>query len=945
MSTYNHNDYNRYKFIGFQLRTEYFNLSSYKTRNFTQTPLLDPNIGSFSERLNLLDGTLEVDPISFKINENKNFINDILDNFTPILYGFLSQMGSRLFLNETPEPIAKFIGVSGSYLISDIDFPLTNSNGNAVPIFCDKYLLILSKSAANTFALTTGILYFDDVDAVYKTGSYNQLNTYTTAQILESIDSRIDPYNSIYPAVYDTIPSLFGSQVQLVSIFSKNTEGLNPSTQNRIAIPVWNGYISSAPRSIDGEAAFEFSAESYWTKFQQKKFPLQSVTTNLEGFDSRRIYLKRYSESNPTRIYPIVACTDHMKANVNGTETNIIFTDKFGAVARVINDNNTPSTATLYPIEIHPTLGGAISFPGDGDSMQFYAGYKNQLLDGFGRYYIAHTNGSYSSSGMIFDWDLFGAETFQIVEQNGRNQDLFIAPLNTYQRYTIPSTSGSGTTCLSRHVFVGDLDKFDASESTYLSRFTPTTRIAENWYKDRTIYFYGGSYDFSRQVPSESGSLQYPLYISSGSVVIRSKEIKSLDLELTAPYQPLTTKAELNSKFSLKSIHWMDIFKHGIIGRFDNPSLWDLSSSYDRIKQATPSRATEIFVDNSNTFGDVLNKFSQLYGVVPTTAPNALHTLKKISQITPNTSASISFGMTDIIGVPQWEFNGDQIVSSVVLNSEIFPGKKLIINNLGISSQYKENGKQIEINLADLGIERTLLSDRNYISYLTQLITSYYFKLFSKPIIKLSFQVPIIYFNEVFPGTVIDLTEFIIPNSNGSSRGLTNKKVLVTGRTLDFNEGIMTIEAIKFGEITAQGYSPCVRISSINTSSYSFTVTSSYLNFSDSTEPTDYAGTNLTEIISSSNAGAGWFNVNDRVQLILRNSTTFATQSFTIASVTANQIFVNQTIPTSSVNWPQQALSGNVDLRFNISSTSGIQANQLKFAYIGTTSSYTHKFF
>lgn len=945
MSTYTHNDYNGYKFIGFQLRTEYFNLSSYKTRNFTQTPLLDPNIGSFSERLNLLDGTLEVDPISFKINENKNFSNDLLGRYTPTLYGFLQYAGSTFFLNETPEPIAKFIGVSGSYLISDIDFSLTNSDGNLIPIFCDKYLLILSKSAANTFALTSGTLYFDDADSVYKTGSYNQLNTYTAAQILESIDSRIDPYNSIYPSVYNTIPSLFGSQVQLVSIFSKNTYGEDYSIQDRIAIPIWNGYISSAPRSIDGEAAFEFSAESYWTKFQQKKFPLQSVTTNLEGFDSRRIYLKRFSESNPNRNYPRVACTDHMKANVNGTETNIIFTDKVGAVARVINDNNSPSTATLYPIEIWPTLGGAISFANAGDSMQFYAGYKNEIVHGFGRYYIAEADDRYSA--MLFNWDLFGAETFQIVEQNGRNQDLFIAPLNTYQRYTIPSTSGSATTCLSRHVFVGDLDKFDTGESTYLNRFESliTTRIAENWYKDRTIYFYGGSYDFSRQVPSESGSLQYPLYISSGSVVVRSKEIKAPDLELIAPFQPLTTKAELNSKFSLKSIHWMDILKHGIIGRFDNPSLWDLSSSYDRIKQATPSRATEIFVDNSNTFGDVLNKFSQLYGVVPTTAPNALHTLKKISQITPNTSASISFGMTDIIGVPQWEFNGDQIVSSVVLNSEIFPGKKLIINNLGISSQYKENGKQIEINLADLGIERTLLNDRNYISYLTQLITSYYFKLFSKPIIKLSFQAPIIYFNEVFPGTVVDLTEFIIPNSNGTSRGLTNKKILVTGRTLDFNEGIMTIEAIKFGEITALGYSPCVRISSINTGSYSFTVTSSYLNFSDSTEPTDYAGTNLTEIVSSSNAGAGWFNANDRVQLILRNSTTFATQSFTIASVTADQIFVNQSIPTSSVNWPQQALSGNVDLRFNVSSTSGVQANQLKFAYIGTTSSYTHKFF
>ena len=94
MSTYNHNDYNRYKFIGFQLRTEYFNLSSYKTRNFTQTPLLDPNIGSFSERLNLLDGTLEVDPISFKINENK------LRNVDNIKYSFTKVTNKKIVVEN-----------------------------------------------------------------------------------------------------------------------------------------------------------------------------------------------------------------------------------------------------------------------------------------------------------------------------------------------------------------------------------------------------------------------------------------------------------------------------------------------------------------------------------------------------------------------------------------------------------------------------------------------------------------------------------------------------------------------------------------------------------------------------------------------------------------------------------------------------------------------------
>lgn len=938
---YTKNDYQGYKFIGFKLDTEYFSLYSNNTSGFFIS--LDPNIGTITENLNLLDGTLEVDALTFRIYELTGYLKSKAD-FTDIGY-LVPYYGLNSFLGENLEPVARITRISGSTIFVDSDAQLNTEPFFYIHNFADKYDLILSSSGTRQYELSAPFpddTYGDANNDLVFNYSRNRITQYTEQQILDDLSSKIDESTETYVDIYNKIPNLFGTRVKLSALFSRKVYDIVIAT-GHITIPIWQGFVSSTPKSIDGESAIEFQAESYWTKFSQRKFPLESAKTNIEGFDSRRIEIKRIN-ADGTQVN-VVGSDAHFSDTI---EPDIVHKNRYEAVKKVINDNNS-SGEILYLYEPVDAV-QAINVGIDGNAIQFYAAYKGRRVNGLAKYFESENSGPYNPA--VYKWDLFSDDCFQVVKQNGTNQQLFISPIDSYNPYVIPANSGSSSTCLSRHVWIGELDPYDTTTSTYYNNLVQNfdlemstdTETGLKRYGNRILYYYGGEYDFSTQLPSSNGTVKYPLVLNSGSVLVRSKELKHSDPELRAPYQPILNRAELTSKLSLASRHFIDIFRHGIVSRFDDPNVWDFSE-VERIKTKMPSRATEIFVDSKNSFGDVLNNFSKLYGVVPTTAQNGKYRLKKIEQITPNTSSSFSFDETNIIGVPQYEFTGEQLVSSVVLNSEILLGGKIIINNKRIPSQYKDNGKQIEINLEDLGIERTLLNDSRYVTYLTSLISSYYFKLFSSPLMKITFNIPIVYWNDVFPGTVVTISEFSIPNST-NGRGLSNEKVLIVGRTLNFEEGIISLTALKWPSITKTGYSPCVKISSINTSSYSFTVTSSYMNTGNSEEPSDYAASNLIEVInSSSNAGTDWFNIGDRVELILRNSTTFATASFSIGSISANQIFVNQTIPTGSVNWPEQAIAGNVDLRFDVSDKSGIQTNQLKFAYIGSSSSYTDRFF
>lgn len=81
--------------------------------------------------------------------------------------------------------------------------------------------------------------------------------------------------------------------------------------------------------------------------------------------------------------------------------------------------------------------------------------------------------------------------------------------------------------------------------------------------------------------------------------------------------------------------------------------------------------------------------------------------------------------------------------------------------------------------------------------------------------------------------------------------------------------------------------------------------------------------------------GIGYFAPSQKVQLILRNTGNYSVFNATVASVGTTTITLSETVVTSPVDWPAQALNGNVDLRFSDYETSGILESQKTWAYIG----------
>jgi len=191
-------------------------------------------------------------------------------------------------------------------------------------------------------------------------------------------------------------------------------------------------------------------------------------------------------------------------------------------------------------------------------------------------------------------------------------------------------------------------------------------------------------------------------------------------------------------------------------------------------------------------------------------------------------------------------------------------------------------------------------------------------------------------------GQIVQITDWLVPDFDPINpiRGLVNRKGLVIERNVDISSGVIEFSIVYQEEVETSFYSPAGRIDSItNDVSYSsIFFKGNYIKPSNKNEPnasgsygttfetSDYAGSNRYAYrdrygITNEDFGVSPFNVNDSVELILRDSTTQNIFSGSVSQlkVTAvdpstSKLTLNQPIPTT---WTDYIASGNiVDIRF-----------------------------
>ena len=198
-------------------------------------------------------------------------------------------------------------------------------------------------------------------------------------------------------------------------------------------------------------------------------------------------------------------------------------------------------------------------------------------------------------------------------------------------------------------------------------------------------------------------------------------------------------------------------------------------------------------------------------------------------------------------------------------------------------------------------------------------------------------------------GDIVRITDWLVPNFSPSDpkRGLLLKPGIIVERNIDLTEGVINF-SIAYGEnFQTSFYSPCVRAESFTNgeSNCSMICQQHYIKPSNKLQPTatlptgygssqedsTYAGSNRyayrnryhPSSLSIEDGGISPFNVNDRVELILRDNIIQAVYSGSIGNplkvlskdITNREIKLNQTIPTI---WQDILDSGGyVDLRFS----------------------------
>lgn len=855
---------------------------------------LDPKyLQDWTEKIDLLNGNLDIDGLTFRIHDILMDYDGAQRNIASYLFTRTDQescqLGATIEKNETTS-----FTVRGSY--------------NPIP------------DAGAHVWINNEAIFIDSISGMtVNISERGWLGTFASKH-------EIDEGANYFPAIYLDYPGCFKAKVLLWRKDDNGTWSI-----------IWRGVGGRAPRQSGNGAPIELQCEHWYTQFKNDGYKVIEATTNLVGFDTRRTAI-RQTERSPARfpLTNIVYYTPYsFSTSVEDVGSNrlIFYRDAFESyyklyeAPRVSGIGRRKEDDSLAIVE-NTSFWNYQAFITYGESIatvnidEISAGLIDVSYRGFtpGNSTVSLPDGS--SAVKI---SLPAGEALHVFRQDTA-LNVVIDGIQSMDTITFVS-SGSVSTCETNTAFIGDIAEETIENQDKVAGFI----YGASPHGERQMIVKGGSYDYTRQNDSDT-----PLYIGLPTVSFRDKEINKYT-ESRRQFHFVQQEVELAHRVSLKSRHWMDLIRYGIIEPLYNPNDWSFTfADYMAVKLDNPSFTTEFFLEPDNSYGDIVQGLSQFYSIVPVTTTGGKLRFQKLRKPSNTTPSVATLTSADLVEAPSWQTEGDQVITTVVYNSEGLQSGKLVINNRFAQGKYGVC-QTVDVDLSKIGIERALFQ-REAVPLLSAHTQLRFFDFFGEPYLKVSFGVSLEYLDTIYPGMIVTLTEWLLPNGTGS-RGLSAAKLLITEKSISLQDGTIRFTGMLFPNDNTSGYSPCIKISAINTGTKTLTIYTTYIDTGRADGPTDYAGSNLSIYTSNSgfsanDGGLAWLNIGDKVELILRNSTTFSTFSLTVASKGSGTLTVSETITTSPVDWPTEAAAGNVDLRFNGYTTSGIQAEQKTWAYL-----------
>lgn len=893
---------------------------------------LDPNsIGDFSEELDLLNSNFNADGITFRVH-------DILMTYE----GETVNIASKLFTSKNQETCQ----LAATYTADDNTGQFTVRGENIVPD-------------------TLGFVWINGEALEKDSISGQNVNVNTRGALgTRRQTHRVDSSSHYYPTIFLSYP---GPYRQKVLLWRRDEDG-NWSV-------LWRGVGGRAPRASGNGVPIELQCEHFWTDLKGKTYEVTEAKTKLAGWDARKLGFRIVTPTSPDIQFEVPS-----NRNIEYNERD--YPSRYSYGLHYVWERNR-ATGQLFdgwttPVGIEADVTEnkfSLILPDGSPSVNFRtqlfgnyggvgAGIDARAIRPFQSSELPVTSDQDAGKKKVFipipEWSAF--QVFKNGAVAADNNHLIVDRVDSLEQFDIVN-SGSINTCLTRTTWVGDIEaesyrnpNIVYSSGSIVSASFPSDPTVVNGlpHKARRMFYYcsASSYDWAAQnLPNTSGAGRAPLYFESGSAVFKAKNPAdtsfqrlsdnfSLGSESWRSIHFVMQQVDLEHRMSLKSRHWLDLIRYGIIEKFKYDADFDFSfNSYMSLKLQNPSLTTELLLEPKTSVGDAIQGLTQYYGIAPTTTTEGKMRFARITKPSTTTSSSWTLTSNDYVKSeqPTWEDVGDNVVTTVVVSSDgIQDGKGTIINNQEARAKYGDV-QRIEINMSKVGIEDAIFQREDAIGTIAADIQSNFFELFKDPYTAYTVHLPLSWMTRIYPGMVITVSDWLVPNSEGG-RALASAKLLVQKKVTSLQTGKVSITGILFPRAVNTGFSPCVKISDVNVATKTLTVTSSYIatGRSSTESPTDYAGSNLAGYSRTANdLGINWFNPGDKVQFIIRDTATWIYQSYTIASVGSNTIVLSETINTGVVNWPAAATSGTLDLRFDAYGTSGLQVDQKTWAYLG----------
>lgn len=683
----------------------------------------------------------------------------------------------------------------------------------------------------------------------------------------------IDSSNIYYPVCFSEFP---GAIKRKVKLWAQNNDGTHTV--------IWRGYTNRAPRLSGNGAIIELQCDHIWNLQKQETFSIPSTRIRAAGIDPR------YVSVNSSLLNSL---------ELRGTGTLIPDTQ---GVMYILDMQHAVYNASQNMIN-YMRYRRSPSIPTE------KLGHMVQKLNG-------NIIWTFKSQDTQQSKLKVGNET--ATSQQGAVQDgLTVYTCEVADYPVLQRLGGSFVDCLMVESIAG------VPAITAPSGSSATCFSADCWY--------------AAFEENKKDLLFFPTSMAQTAPVSRllgTAEVRNLGTGTRAEDNErlfLTSRTEFSLSKMLYSDHWIDLFRHGIIYQYLDFREWTFDT-ISRTKDAlgiTLSRGRAI-LNGTKTIEELLEGYLKFYGAAVTTGTDGKLTFAAIRKPSASDNSVATLSSVNYVNHPQWTIGEDALCNTVEVSSNGLAGGKLIINDQESKGLYGQ-GNIVEIDLsliyheADFALNQPALVNHVRNRFLT---------IFSKPYAVATVSTNISYINTIFPGSIITISDWLIPNGSGT-RGTSSRKCFVVSRNIDLNKSRIDFEVIMFQQDEDNGYSPCLRVQSI--SGATLTIANSYISTGNTGAITDYAGSNTSGYRNTANdRGIGFFTIGDKVELILRDSTDFKTESFTISSIGATTITLNASPSSSPVDWANEALSGKVDVRFSPFNTSGLTSTQKSYAYIGS---------